>query len=50
MLTQLRLQRLQEKGEVGAFWAGKGLIDKEKHKQRLEGKKEHSTYGEWRVV
>lgn len=30
----------------GAFWAGNGLVDKGKHRQRLEGKKEHSIYGE----
>lgn len=46
LLTQLRLQRLQEKGEVGHSGPEKALLVREKHRQRLEGKKEHSIYGE----
>lgn len=45
LLTQLGLQRLQEKGDVGHSGQEKALLIREKHRQRLEGKKEHSIYG-----
>lgn len=45
-LTQVGLQRLRVKDEVGHSRQQKAFLMREQHRQSLEGKKKHRVFGE----